>query len=35
MVAAYKSLPPNPHGEKLFLHITVQDVNILLPYDLK
>jgi hypothetical protein len=35
MAAAYKSLPPNPHGEKLFLHLTVQDVNIILPQDLK
>jgi hypothetical protein len=35
VAAAYKSLPPNPHGEKLFLHLTVQDANLLLPQDLK
>jgi hypothetical protein len=33
--AAYKSLPPNPHGEKMFLHLIVQDENIMLPQDLK
>ena len=35
VAATYKSLPPNPHGEKLFLHLTVQDANLLLPQDLK
>jgi hypothetical protein len=35
LAAAYKSLPPNPHGEKMLLHLTVQDVNLLLPKDLK
>ena len=31
----YKSIPPNPHGERPFLHLTIQDANILLALDLK
>ena len=35
VAAAYKSLPPNPHGERPFLHLTVQDANLLPPLELK
>ena len=35
VAAAYISLPANPHGERLSLHITTQDENIQLLLDLK
>jgi hypothetical protein len=35
MAATYKYLPPNPHGENIFLHLTIEYENILLPQDLK
>jgi hypothetical protein len=35
VVAAYKYLLPNPHGENMILHLIIQDANILLAQELK